>query len=125
MPGKISRATAQATRSRSALSKLKTPMELTIAFCGDIMLGAEVGDRIGKATIADWLSNVSDAWNGADLLIGNLECPCVVEAKPIKGPLPELVFHAPAARVVELAAAGFSALTIANNHILNCGPQGL
>jgi Bacterial capsule synthesis protein PGA_cap len=54
-------------------------MELTIAFCGDIMLGAEVGERIGSATIGDWLTDVSDAWSGADLLIGNLESPCVVE----------------------------------------------
>ena len=72
-----------------------------------------------------WLCKVSEAWSGADLLIGNLECPCVVEAKPIQGPLPELVFHAPATRLAELAVAGFSALTIANNHILNCGPRGL
>ena len=100
-------------------------MELTIAFCGDIMLGAEVGEQIGNATIGDWLCKVSEAWSGADLLIGNLECPCVVEAKPIQGPLPELVFHAPATRLAELAVAGFSALTIANNHILNCGPRGL
>jgi poly-gamma-glutamate capsule biosynthesis protein CapA/YwtB (metallophosphatase superfamily) len=100
-------------------------MELTIAFCGDIMLGAEVGERIGNAAIGDWLKDVSAAWSDADLLIGNLESPCVVEAKSIEGPLPELVFHAPAGRLAELAAAGFSALTIANNHILNCGPLGL
>jgi Bacterial capsule synthesis protein PGA_cap len=100
-------------------------MELTIAFCGDIMLGAEVGERIGNATVAEWVKDVSDAWSGADLLIGNLECPCVVEAKPIESDRPELVFHASASRLAELAAAGFSAVTIANNHILNCGPLGL
>ena len=89
------------------------------------MLGAEVGERIGNATIGDWLKDVSEAWSGADLLIGNLECPCVVEAKPIGSPRPELIFQAPASRLAELAAAGFSAVTIANNHILNCGPTGL
>jgi Bacterial capsule synthesis protein PGA_cap len=100
-------------------------MELTIAFCGDIMLGAEVAERIGNATIAEWVKDVSEAWSGVDLLIGNLECPCVIEAKPVESETPELVFHAPASRLVELAAAGFSAVTIANNHILNCGPLGL
>jgi poly-gamma-glutamate capsule biosynthesis protein CapA/YwtB (metallophosphatase superfamily) len=100
-------------------------MELTIAFCGDIMLGAEVGERIGNASIGEWLRDVSVTWSGADLLVGNLESPCVVKAKPVQGPLPELIFHAPASRLRELAAAGFSALTIANNHILNCGPLGL
>ena len=47
-------------------------MELTIAFCGDIMLGAEVGERIGNTTVAEWVKDVSDSWSGADLLIGNL-----------------------------------------------------
>jgi poly-gamma-glutamate synthesis protein (capsule biosynthesis protein) len=100
-------------------------MQFRITFCGDIMLGAEVGQRIGNAPLAEWLSGVSKVWSGADVVIGNLECPCVVDAKPADDSPPELVFHAPANRLVELAAAGFSALTIANNHILNCGPLGL
>lgn len=100
-------------------------MELTIALCGDIMLGGEVAEYMGSATVADWLLGVSRAWHEADLLIANLESPCVVEAKPIEGPPPELIFRAPASRLAELADAGFSALTLANNHILNCGPQGL
>lgn len=100
-------------------------MELKIAFCGDIMPGAEVSQHIGQATIADWLRDVSPAWGDADLLIGNLESPCIVDAKPIESELPELIFHAPATRLQELLAAGFSAVTLANNHILNCGPLGL
>jgi poly-gamma-glutamate capsule biosynthesis protein CapA/YwtB (metallophosphatase superfamily) len=100
-------------------------MELTIALCGDIMLGAEVAECMGSATVVDWLAGISSAWSGADLLIGNLECPCVIEAKPVEGPLPELIFHAPASRLSELADAGFSAVTLANNHILNCGALGL
>jgi poly-gamma-glutamate capsule biosynthesis protein CapA/YwtB (metallophosphatase superfamily) len=100
-------------------------MKLKITFCGDIMLGDEVSERIGNATIADWLMDVSEVWTGVDLLIGNLECPCVTNAKPVERSAPELIFHAPAAKLTELAAAGFSALTIANNHILNCGAQGL
>jgi Bacterial capsule synthesis protein PGA_cap len=99
-------------------------MELTIALCGDIMLGAEVAQYMGDATVADWLAGVSPAWREADLLIANLESPCVVEAKPALGGArpPELVFHASADRLQELSAAGFSALTLANNHALDCGP---
>lgn len=100
-------------------------MELSIVLCGDVMPGGEVGERIGSASLAEWLSDVSVVWKGADLLIGNLECPCVTQAKPNDGPLPELVFHCPAGRLAELKRTGFSALTIANNHILNCGPDGL
>jgi poly-gamma-glutamate capsule biosynthesis protein CapA/YwtB (metallophosphatase superfamily) len=100
-------------------------MNLKIAFCGDIMPGAEVAHFMGNARMADWLRGVSPAWDGADLLIGNLESPCVIQAKPIESDHPELVFHAPASRLQELADAGFSAVTLANNHILNCGPDGL
>lgn len=100
-------------------------MQLTIALCGDIMLGAEVGQLMGSATVADWLVGVSPAWQNADLLIANLESPCVAEAKPVTDGPPELIFHAPAGRLRELSTAGFSAVTLANNHVLDCGPQGL
>ena len=105
--------------------RMRIDVELTIAFCGDIMLGSEVGEYMGSSTVGDWLSDVSGAWHGADLLIANLESPCVMEAKAIDGPPPELIFRAPASRLAELAEAGFSAVTLANNHVLNCGPQGL
>jgi Bacterial capsule synthesis protein PGA_cap len=99
--------------------------DLVIAFCGDVMMGAEVAQYIGTSSIKEWLSGVSEAWSHADLVIGNLECPCVVDSKPVDGPQSELIFHAPASRLKELADAGFTALTLANNHILNCGPLGL
>jgi poly-gamma-glutamate capsule biosynthesis protein CapA/YwtB (metallophosphatase superfamily) len=100
-------------------------MKLTVAMCGDMILGKEVAQYMGSTTVADWLVNVSAAWRGADLLIANLESPCVKEAKPIEGALPELIFWAPSYRLAELAEAGFSAITLANNHILNCGAHGL
>jgi len=89
------------------------------------MLGAEVGTAVGKASIAEWLAGVSSIWQNSDLLVGNLESPCIDTANPINGPRPELIFHAPASRVRELKDAGFSVLTLANNHILNCGVEGL
>jgi hypothetical protein len=99
--------------------------ELTIALCGDIMLGAEVAECMGAVPVTKWLEGVSKAWSGADLLIANLESPCVLHATPNASAGPTRVFHAPARRLAELAEAGFSALTLANNHILNCGPLGL
>jgi hypothetical protein len=99
--------------------------DLTIAFCGDIMMGGDVALHLGSSTATEWLSGVAPAWRDADLLVGNLECPCVLNAQPVDGPVPELIFRAPATRLKELADAGFRALTIANNHILNCGDLGL
>ena len=98
---------------------------MKIAFCGDIMPAAEIGERVGESSLVDWLSGVSDAWHDAEALIGNLESPCVVEAKLVPKTQPELAFRSPASRVRELAKAGFSAVTLANNHVLDCGPDGL
>ena len=100
-------------------------MDLTIAFGGDIMLGGEVAEYIGTATVAQWLEGVSETWSGADLVIANLESPCTLRAKPPKSHASTRQFHAPVSRIAELAEAGFSVLTLANNHILDCGPLGL
>ena len=99
--------------------------QIKIAFCGEITLGAEVAQHMGSAPVNAWLQGVSKAWEGADLLIGNLESPCVRSASPVFGPLPELIFRAPASRLTELATVGFSMLTLANNHIMDCGAIGL
>jgi poly-gamma-glutamate synthesis protein (capsule biosynthesis protein) len=96
-----------------------------MVFCGDIMLGAEVGKHMMNATVADWLAGISMTWRTTDLLIGNLESPCVQDAKPAEGPGDTRAFHAPIGRLVELAEAGFSAVTLANNHVLDCGSHGL
>ncbi len=100
-------------------------MDLSITFCGDITIGPHLVASMGPTPLTDWLSAVSDAWRDSDLLIGNLEGPCISTAKPVQGIPPELVLSSPADRVPELAAAGFSALTLANNHILNYGELGL
>src|SRR5476651_2058618 len=100
-------------RVRRSTEKVK------LAFCGDIMPGAEVGEHVGRASLATWLSGVSPAWRDADALIGNLESPCVVEARPVPKSQPELSLWSPASRVRELAEAGFSAVTLANNHVLD------
>jgi poly-gamma-glutamate synthesis protein (capsule biosynthesis protein) len=98
---------------------------MKLAFCGDIMPGSEVGTHVGQASLANWFSEVSPAWRDADVLIGNLESPCVVAARAVPKAQPELMFRSPAFRVRELAEAGFSVVTLANNHVLDCGPEGL
>jgi capsule synthesis protein PGA_cap len=100
-------------------------MELSITFCGDIALGLEVATFMATSTVSDWLKDVSAAWKASDLLIGNLEGPCVKDAKPSEDIPSELLVYASADRLSELATAGFSAVTLANNHIMDCGPLGL
>ena len=89
------------------------------------MLGAEVATHMRTSTVSDWLEGVSGVWTDSDVLIGNLECPCVSDAKPMEGTSPKVILHASVERLQELATAGFSAVTLANNHIMDCGPLGL
>jgi poly-gamma-glutamate synthesis protein (capsule biosynthesis protein) len=100
-------------------------MALSITFCGDIALGLEVADYMGRSSVSDWLKGVSKVWKDSDLLIGNLEGPCVVSAKPNEGISPDFDMSASATRLRELASAGFSAVTLGNNHVMDCGPLGL
>jgi Bacterial capsule synthesis protein PGA_cap len=94
-----------------------------LAFTGDVMLGAEVDRCMGRQR---WrvAQRRSDGWQDGDV-IGNLECFCVSAAAPTKNAPGELVLYAPAARLDQLAAAGFSGVTLANNHVLDCGSIGL
>src|SRR6478672_10327093 len=59
----------------------------------------------------------------ADLCIANLECPLVSEPSPIikSGP----VFGVESSCINGLRESGIDILNLANNHILDHGPQGL
>ena len=59
----------------------------------------------------------------ADLSIVNLECPLIEDERPIKKVGP--VLGAPRESINGLAAAGIDVVNLANNHILDHGPEGL
>ena len=58
-----------------------------------------------------------------DYLLGNLECVLVDEPYPIKKAGP--ILYAPTAFSDTLRAFGFDALSLANNHIRDCGEEGV
>ena len=62
-------------------------------------------------------------FNNADLVIANLECPLIGEPAPIAKMGP--VFGEDGACINGIRAAGIDVLCLANNHILDHGPQGL
>ena len=59
----------------------------------------------------------------SDIIVGNLECAVTDSPKPIKKAGP--VLYTSSKSVETLAAAGFSALSLANNHIRDCGSDGV
>ncbi len=97
---------------------------LRVAAVGDIMLGARAASILAERGYDYPFVHVGRFLREADLAIGNLEGPLTEGGEP--HPHKPYLFRSPPARVVPaLAAAGFTLLTLANNHIMDYGVEGL
>jgi poly-gamma-glutamate capsule biosynthesis protein CapA/YwtB (metallophosphatase superfamily) len=86
-----------------------------VLFSGDLVLDEPDPDR--------WLSGIAPALRSASLAIGHLEVPHTRRGHELAGDVP-----APGADPAHLSAlkrAGFAAVTLAGNHISDCGGQGI
>src|SRR5690606_9615714 len=89
---------------------------------GDVMLGRGVAD------VAEPLADVAAWLRAADLALGNLESVIVADGTPKSAPAGEpqpIILNAPVTAVSHLTAAGFDLLSLANNHSLDYGGEGL
>ncbi len=103
--------------------RVASPGEASLVFVGDLL---PLQDR-------DYLTHASDLISSADFAVGNLECPLSVHGHPT--PLKfddqgrvlrnEYLFRAPPSQAQRLADAGFDAMTLANNHIMDYGGEAL
>lgn len=88
---------------------------LDFIFTGDLVLDEPRPDH--------WLSGIAPATMGADVTIGHLEVPHTKRCAELRTDVP-----APGAEPAHLAAlkrAGFDAVTLAGNHISDCGAPGI
>ncbi len=97
------------------------PVSITIAAVGDVMLGRYVEARIKREGDAKALAGVKSTLKKADLVLGNLECPLTNEPFALQKPV---LLKASPERAQALKGI-FSALSLANNHSLDCGTKGL
>jgi poly-gamma-glutamate capsule biosynthesis protein CapA/YwtB (metallophosphatase superfamily) len=96
-------------------SMRQSPAVVSIVFTGDVILDAPQPDH--------WLDGIAPALRAADLSIGHLEVPHTHSHVELAADVP-----APGADPANLAAlvrAGFSAMTLAGNHIADCGAEGI
>lgn len=103
----------------AAVSAATTPSaspSVTLALLGDVMLGRDVHPT--QETFA-YIEPYLDA---ADLAAANLESP--LTRAPVETSFPYMLC-APPEQAGLLAQAGFDLLTLANNHSLDCGEQGM
>ena len=88
---------------------------LDLALLGDIILDVPDPDH--------WLSGIADVTRAADVTIGHLEVPHTRRGTELVGDVP-----APGAdpdHLAALARAGIDAVSMAGNHIADCGAEGI
>jgi poly-gamma-glutamate synthesis protein (capsule biosynthesis protein) len=82
---------------------------------GDLVLDEPDADR--------WLSGIAPALRAADLAIGHLEVPHTDCTREVTGDVPAP--GAPPGNLAAIARAGIDGVTLAGNHIADCGAQGI
>jgi poly-gamma-glutamate synthesis protein (capsule biosynthesis protein) len=98
---------------------------LRLLFGGDVMLGRLVGDAMLREGADYPLGAVSALLRGASLAIANLECAVCEPAERWHGAPKAFYFRAPPLAGQALRDAGIGLVSLANNHILDYGVQGL
>ncbi len=91
----------------------ETDLELVLA--GDLVLD--------EPDAGYWLAGIAPALQSADLAIGHLEVPHTTRGQEMEGDVPAP--GAPPENLVALAEAGFDIVSLAGNHITDCGPEGI
>lgn len=100
------------------------PAALRLAAVGDIMLGGSAAPALRREGYDYPFVLVQPILRQADVVFGNLEGPLTDagQAEPDK----RYVFRSPPAKVAPaLAAAGFTVVSLANNHTMDYGVEGL
>lgn len=106
--------------SPSTSPRAPAPAPITIAFAGDIHFEGPLRDRLDEPAAA--LAPIAPHLSAADLTVVNLETSIGTSGTPEPK---RYTFQAPPAALEALAAAGVDIATMANNHGLDFGLDGL
>ena len=98
------------------------PGETILVFTGDIMPWDYMKRKLEKYGMNYTFEGTAPILQNADFTIGNLECPIAVDATPRKLTYP---YQVPPKTLAGLKWAGFDLVSLANNHIKDCGNQGV
>jgi poly-gamma-glutamate capsule biosynthesis protein CapA/YwtB (metallophosphatase superfamily) len=94
----------------------------TIVFAGDIMTWERTASLI-RSEGSDYPFEATRAIiQSADFAVGNLEGPIAVEAEKEAD---EYCYKVPPFTLAGVRDAGFDLLSLANNHVMDCGEEGL
>lgn len=101
--------------------------EVTLTFTGDIMCLPQqissVEKSCGTRSYGDMFSQVSSLWRDSDYVVGNLETP--VAGPEMRYASASMSFNAPDAFLEAVRASGVDFVSLANNHCMDRGINGL
>jgi hypothetical protein len=101
---------------------------VTVAAAGDIMLGTDYPEnRLATDNGQSLLAEVAPVFSSADIAFGNLEGVLMDGGEPVKtckDPSACYLFRTPAHYADYLADAGFTVMSLANNHARDFGEHG-
>jgi poly-gamma-glutamate capsule biosynthesis protein CapA/YwtB (metallophosphatase superfamily) len=113
---------------RAARESKLADLSFTVTAVGDIMLGSNYpATRLPQNDGRDLLASVSPWMADADVAFGNLEGVLASRAEPAKkceNPAACYLFRSPPHYAETLAEAGFTAISVANNHARDFGEDG-
>jgi gamma-polyglutamate biosynthesis protein CapA len=103
------------------LSLAPEPQILQITFLGDVMLGRGINQAANRAETWQPFAKLQPVIGWADILAANLESPLTTAPVITSG----YALCAPPTRVEALKEASFDIVTLANNHVNDCGEAGI
>lgn len=96
---------------------------IRILFVGDVLLSRNVKQELQSCQTSPW-DSLRSLFESADLVIGNLEGAVGAMPNTPGHPADAPLFAIDSADVGLLKQAGFSAMTVENNHSFDCGATG-
>ncbi len=97
---------------------------VTLAFGGDVHFAGVVGESLAKNPTTALGTTIPQLFSGAQLSMVNLET-AVTDGTCPEPQSKQYIFDAPASAITALKSADVSLATEANDHGVDCGPQGL
>jgi poly-gamma-glutamate capsule biosynthesis protein CapA/YwtB (metallophosphatase superfamily) len=95
---------------------------IQLSAVGDLMLDRSLGRALENGDLAFPFAGLNGVLRPADITLGNLESALGDLGQPENK---SYTFQAPPSAAEALAAAGFDLVSLANNHAMDYGPQGL
>ncbi|GEM_PF-501244 len=109
----------------TAPTRLDAPARfgMSLAAVGDVMLGTWVVPLLDSAGSTYPFAATKNILQAADIAVANLEAPFTDRGEQVKDK--QFTFRVPPRHARGLKDGGFDLLHLANNHILDYGPEGL